>query len=77
MIGQITDYLSQARNESMVNQYLSARYLSITRKDNYILIRINCGIPKQLATLDGVKYISEYEKLGNVLKNLVPLNLFK
>jgi uncharacterized protein len=77
MIGQIMKYLSQARNEAAVVQYLEARCLSIFRKDNYKLVRINCSLPKKADKLDGVKWIDTYADLGNQIKDSIPFELFR
>jgi len=77
LVKQGLNFLTQARGESMVVQYMGARYLSITRKENYTLIRVNCNLSKKLDLLDGVKYIREYENLGNQLKDSIPFELFK
>jgi patatin-like phospholipase/acyl hydrolase len=77
LIGQVTDYLSQARNEAAIMQYSAARCLSITRKENYTLVRINCALPKNMDMLDGVKWIKEYENIGEQLKDSIPFELFE
>jgi patatin-like phospholipase/acyl hydrolase len=75
--GQVIDYLSQARNEAAVVQYMGARYLSIQRAGNYTLIRINCRLSKEADVLDGVKWIDMYKGLGEQSKDSVPFGLFK
>jgi patatin-like phospholipase/acyl hydrolase len=75
-VGQVVDFMTQARSESMVTQYMGSRLISIKRKENYTLVRVNCSLPKKLDTLDGVKYIKEYENAGNQLKNTIPFDLF-
>lgn len=77
LVGQVIDYFTQARDESTINQYLGARYLSITRDKNYTLVRINCALKPTMDKLDGVKYIPDYEALGEELKNKIPFKLFK
>jgi len=76
LVKQVSDFLGQARDESEVMQYLAARCLSITRKDNYTLVRVNCSLPKEADMLDGVKYIKLYESLGEQIKNNIPFELF-
>jgi hypothetical protein len=77
LIGQVIDYFTQARNESTINQYLGARYLSLTRNKNYTLVRVNCPLSAEMDMLDGVKYIPDYEALGEELKSKIPFKLFK
>jgi arginyl-tRNA synthetase len=77
MLGQIKDYLSQARNEAAIVQYMAARYLSIRRSANYKLVRINCRIAKEVDMLDGVKWIGTYKDLGNQIKDSAPVELFR
>ena len=76
LIEEVSGFLTQARGESTTVQYMGARYLSVARKENYTLIRINCNLPKKLDLLDGTKYIKEYENLGNQLKDSIPFELF-
>jgi hypothetical protein len=75
-VGQVCDFFTQARNEASVMQYMAANCLSISRKENYTLVRVNCNLPKEADMLDGVKWISTYENLGNQLKDSIPFDLF-
>jgi uncharacterized protein len=77
MIGQVMEFLSQARNEAAFVQYMEARCLSIFRKANYKLVRINCSLPKKADKLDGVKWIDTYADLGNQIKDSIPFDLFR
>lgn len=76
-IGQLKDFFTQARNEAQINQYMASKYISITRKENYTLIRVNCFMPKKADVLDGVKYVDTYRTLGEQLKDSIPFELFK
>jgi len=76
-LGQVVDFFTQARNEAQITQYMASRYISITRKENYTLVRVNCFMPKKADTLDGVKYVDTYQTLGNQLKDSIPFELFK
>jgi patatin-like phospholipase/acyl hydrolase len=77
LIKQIFRFIPEARKEASVVQYMGARYLSLTRKENYTLVRINCNLSKEMDKLDGVKWMRDYEKLGEECKNSVPFDLFK
>jgi patatin-like phospholipase/acyl hydrolase len=77
LIGQIAKYIFQARNEATINQYLGARYLSITRSNNYKLVRINCRLEdSRTDVIDGKKYLGLYEEIGEKLTDEVPFDLF-
>jgi uncharacterized protein len=76
-IGQVVDFFSQARNEAANVQYMGSRYLSITRKENYTLVRKNCHLPKKADMLDGVKWIDTYVKEADKIKDDIPFDLFK
>lgn len=77
LFGQVRDFLFQAREEAPVVQYMASRYLSISCSDRYTLVRINCSLPKKTDVLDGTDWISDYEQIGEQLKDSVPFDLFK
>ncbi|HVN47921.1 MAG TPA: patatin-like phospholipase family protein [Bacteroidota bacterium] len=77
LVGQVIDYFTQARGESTINQYLDARYLSIARKNNITLVRLDCALSSAQDMLDGVNHIAEYVTLGEAMMNKIPFDLFK
>lgn len=77
LAGQVLDYLSEARNEAALVQYVGARYLGIHRSNNFNFVRINCRLSKEADMLDGLKWIDTYKDLGEQLKKAVPMELFK
>lgn len=70
-VKQMIDFIFQARDESVKSQFLAAKYVTDHRND-YNLCRLDVSITKKQEPLDSVKYIDEYEKIGNELSKKVP-----
>jgi len=75
-IAQVIDYIFQARNEATPTQFLTAKYVANKRED-YILSRLDANISKKQEPLDSIKYVDEYEKIGNELAKKVPYQYLK
>jgi hypothetical protein len=75
-IGQIVDFISQARDEATINQQLAAKYIAKGRT-GFQVFRVDAPLTKTINLLDGKKFIDQYKSLGEQIKNMVPFDLLK